>query len=129
MRIALEAAYGTAFCAIGNGANILLRRVLNLECYRPVHVGSFIEIRGVALHVARAYIVVGLIGGPNEKGSGPWMDALIGFVQVDAEGRLKEFPQELAIGKPGAEWDSLQQRLAKLLKLRVRNGKKVSGEW
>ena len=64
LRIALEAAYATAFRAIGEDANLLLRRVLNLECYRQVPVGSMIEIRGLPLHVTRAYMVVGMIGSP-----------------------------------------------------------------
>src|SRR5438270_6513628 len=55
MRIALEAAYTTAFRAVGDTANLLLRRVLSLECYRPVPVGSMIEIRGTVLHLTRAY--------------------------------------------------------------------------
>ncbi len=83
--------------------------------------------RGSALH--RAYLVVGLIGAPDEGQTSPWMDGLLGFVQVDAEGRLCEFPRELTLPKLTSEWSSLQERMTKLLKLRVRNGKKVSGEW
>ena len=52
LRIALEAAYAAAFRVVGDEANLLLRRVLNLECYRPVPEGSMIEIRGVPLHAA-----------------------------------------------------------------------------
>ena len=34
LRIALEAAYNTAFRFIGHEANLLLRRVLTVECYK-----------------------------------------------------------------------------------------------
>jgi acyl-CoA hydrolase len=129
MRIALEAAYATGARAIGDQANLLLRRVLNIECYRPVHVGQIVEIRGIALHVTRAYVVIGIIGVPQGNEHGPWMDGLLGFVQVDGEGRLCEFPRELTLPKIGTEWESLQQRMQKLLKIRVRNGKKVTEEW
>ncbi|MDX1961683.1 MAG: hypothetical protein SFX18_00935 [Pirellulales bacterium] len=129
LRLALESAYATSARAVGQGANLLLRRVLNLECYRPVNVGEIVEIRGLPLHIARAYMVVGLIGAPGAHHNSPWMDGLMGFVQVDAEGRLCEFPQELSLPKAGAEWQPLQERMQRLLKIRVRNGKKVSGEW
>jgi acyl-CoA thioesterase YciA len=129
LRIALEAGYATAFRTVGDDANLLLRRVLSLECYRPVPVGSMIEIRGTPLHMARAYLVIGMIGSPLPGSSGPWMDGLMGFVQVDEQGRLTEFPEEIELGEPGKEWDSLRERMRRLLKMRVRNGKKVSGEW
>src|SRR2546430_17500573 len=64
MRIALEAAYNTAFRAVGSTANLLLRRVLALECYRPVPVGSMIEIRRTVLHLPPAYLVARLISRP-----------------------------------------------------------------
>ena len=130
LRLALEAAYATAARTVGDGANVLLRRVLNLECYKPVNVGQVVEIHGLPLHVTRAYMVIGFIGVPNEGSkSGPWMDGLMGFVQVDDKGRLCEFPRELTLPKASSEWTSLKERMDKLLKLRVRNGKKVSGEW
>ncbi len=129
LRLALEAAYATSARTVGEGANVLLRRVLNIECYRPVNVGQVVEIHGLPLHLTRAYMVIGLIGMPTEGKSGPWMDGLMGFVQVDDKGRLCEFPRELTLPKAGSEWNSLKERMDKLLKLRVRNGKKVSGEW
>jgi acyl-CoA thioesterase YciA len=129
LRISLEAAYATAFRAIGDDANLLLRRVLNLECYRPVPVGSMIEIRGWPLHVTRAYLIVGMIGTPLPGSASPWMDGLMGFVQVDEQGRLSELPEDISIAEPGQEWDSLRERMRRLLKMRVRNGKRVSGEW
>jgi acyl-CoA hydrolase len=129
LRIALEAAYATAFRAIGDDANLLLRRVLNLECYRPVPVGSMIEIRGLPLHITRAYLIVGMIGTPLPGSTGPWMDGLMGFVQVDDQGRLTELPEDMSLPEPAEEWGPLRERMRRLLKMRVRNGRKVSGEW
>lgn len=121
MRIALEAAYNTAFRAVGSTANLLLRRVLSIECYRPVPVGSMIEIRGTVLHLTRAYLVAGVIGSPLPGQRNPWMDGLFGFVQVDSEGRPAEFPDDLAIDAPEGDWLRLHQRMLKLLRIRGRN--------
>ncbi|HEY1602591.1 MAG TPA: hypothetical protein VGG64_23505 [Pirellulales bacterium] len=119
LRIALEAAYVTGHRAVGSGANLLLRRVLSLECYRPVPVGSMIEIRGVPLHLTRAYLVVGLVGLPLAEQDGPWMDALLGFVQVDGDGQPAPFPNELATPAPAdSEWRDLAERMEKLLRVR-----------
>jgi acyl-CoA hydrolase len=122
MRIALEAAYATAFRAIGHDANLLLRRVLSIECYKPVPQGSFVEIRGTVLHVTRAYMVTGLIGAPLPGSSGPWMDGLFGFAQVDEDGRATEFPGDLTAETATTEWRKLQERMKKLLRIRGRNG-------
>jgi acyl-CoA thioesterase YciA len=122
MRIALEAAYSTASRCVGDTANLLLRRVLSLECYRPVPVGSHVEIRGTVLHLTRAYLVTGLISSPLPGQKSPWMDGLLGFVQVDDEGRPAEFPDDLTIQPPPEAWHSLQQRMQKLLRIRGRNG-------
>ena len=46
LRLALEAGYATAWKHVGTEANLVLRRVLNLECLRPVPVGTVIEIEG-----------------------------------------------------------------------------------
>jgi acyl-CoA hydrolase len=124
VRIALEAAYGTAFRFIGNDANLLLRRVLSIECYKPVPQGSMIEIRGTVLHMTRAYLVTGLVGTPLPGQSSPWMDGLLGFVQVDDEGRAVEFPRDVEVETPAAEWRKLQERMKKLLRIRGRNGAK-----
>jgi acyl-CoA hydrolase len=123
LRIALEASYATAFRYIGDDANLLLRRVLNLECYRPVPQGSFVDIRGTVLHVTRAYLVTALIGDPLPGQDGPWMDGLMGFVQVGADGRAEEFPGDLSVSAPSAEWRNLHERMKKLLRIRGRNGK------
>jgi acyl-CoA thioesterase YciA len=118
LRIALEAAYATAHNSVGQGANLLLRRVLSLECYRPVPVGRLIEIQGMALHLTRAYLVVGLIGVPLDENSGPWMDALMGFVQVDEAGQPDAFPTELPAPEADEQWRELSERMDKLLRIR-----------
>ena len=122
MRIALEAAYNTAFRFIGQDANLLLRRVLSIECYKPVPQGSFVEIQGTILHVTRAYLVTGLISTPLPGQSGPWMDGLLGFAQVNDDGRATEFPGDLSIDTPTGQWRKLHERMKKLLKIRGRNG-------
>jgi hypothetical protein len=71
----------------------LLRRVLNLECLRPVPVGTVIEIEGAILHRAQAYLVTGLVGTPLKSGEGPWLEALLGFAQVDEAGRPDGLPE------------------------------------
>jgi acyl-CoA hydrolase len=112
LRIALEAAYATAS----------LRRVLSLECYRPVPVGTLIEIRGTVLHFTRAYMVTALVGSPLAGQKNAWMDGLMGFVQVDEAGRAAEFPIEAEISPPDSSWESLRGRMQKLLRIRGRNG-------
>src|SRR5215831_2309407 len=87
LRLALEAGYAAAWNHVGTEANLVLRRVLNLECLRPVPVGTVIEIRGVVLHRGHTYLVTGLAGSPLACGEGPWLEALLGFAQVDAAGR------------------------------------------
>jgi acyl-CoA thioesterase YciA len=120
LRIVLEAGYATAWQHLGTQANVVLRRVLNVECLRPVPVGTVIEIQGLALHRTQTYLVTGLYGAPLAAGQGPWMEALLGFVQVDAAGRPTALPggeEKLAI--PTEEvWPRLQERLRKLLKVR-----------
>src|SRR5215813_586090 len=125
MRIALEAAYGTAFRFIGHDANLLLRRVLSIECYKPVPQGSFVEIRGTILHVTRAYLVTGLIGVLFPGKNGPWMEGMMGFVQVNENGRATEFPGDLTVKTPTAEWAKMHERMKKLLRIRGRN----EAEW
>ena len=120
LRLALEAGYATAYSACGPRANLVLRRVVNLECLRPVPVGSVIEIQGTVLHRAQAYLVTGLLGAPLEPGQGPWLEALLGFAQVDEQGRPDALP---AAGAPGEtpdtpDWQRLAARLERLLKIR-----------
>jgi hypothetical protein len=91
-----------------------------LECVRPVPVGTVITIEGAVLHRAQAYLVAGLLGKPLASGQEPWLEALLGFAQVDAAGR----PDALPAAAPSAtvpdseHWRRLQQRLQKLLHLR-----------
>ena len=90
---ALEAAYAEATRGVGAQANLMLRRVLNMECRRAVPVGSLVEIKGAILQVRQCHIVVGVVGMPLAEGDLPWMDGLFGFVQVDKQGSPIELPK------------------------------------
>jgi acyl-CoA hydrolase len=120
LRLALEAGYATAWKHVGPQANLVLRRVLNLECLRPVPVGTVIEIEGAVLHRTQVYLVTGLIGTPLEVGQGPWLEALLGFAQVDDTGRPDALPEGAGAGQvPDSDsWRRLDERLHKLLHLR-----------
>ena len=120
LRYVLEAGYATAWKHVGPGANLLLRRVLNMECLRPVPVGSVVEIQGAVIHRTSAYLVCGLFGTPLDSGCGPWSEALLGFVQVGEDGKVAHFPSDLpAIEQPiGDPWDRLASRFRKLLRIR-----------
>ncbi len=120
LRLALEAAYATAWKHVGTEANLVLRRVLNLECLRPVPVGTVIEIEGAVLYRTQAYLVTGLFGKSLAPGQGPWMEGLLGFAQVDESGRVDALPADAAMGEvpDGEEWRRLEERMQKLLHLR-----------
>ena len=119
LRIALEAAYAAAYRLVGKEANLVLRRVLNLECYCPVPVGTVVEIRGTCLHTQRAYLVIGLLGTPLAGQDRPWMDGLMGFVQVDHDGRPTPFAQPPQTESPAdPRWQQLHQRMTPLLHMR-----------
>jgi acyl-CoA hydrolase len=120
LRLALEAGYATAWRHVGSHANLVLRRVLNLECLRPVPVGTVIEIEGMVLHRRQAYLVTGLIGTPLATGQRPWLEALLGFAQVDEKGQAAALPTGAGEGKvpDSKEWRRLGQRLQKLLRVR-----------
>jgi hypothetical protein len=98
----------------------VLRRVLNLECLRPVPVGTVIEIEGAVLHRAQAYLLTGLVGTPLKPGEGPWLEALLGFAQVDEAGRPDGLPEGAGpAGVPDSDaWRRLDERLHKPLHLR-----------
>ncbi len=120
LRLALEAAYATAYKHIGPQANLVLRRVLNLECLHPVPVGTVIEIEGAVLHRAQAYLITGLLGTSLKPGEGPWVEALLGFAQVDEAGRPAALPEGAGSASvPDSDaWRRLDERLHKLLHLR-----------
>ena len=120
LRLALEAGYATAWKHVGAQANLVLRRVLNLECLHPVPVGTVIEIEGAVLHRTQAYLVTGLIGTPLVAGQGAWLEALLGFAQVNDAGRPDALPEGAGDGTmpDSADWRRLGQRLQKLLRLR-----------
>ncbi|HEY1187264.1 MAG TPA: hotdog domain-containing protein [Gemmata sp.] len=119
LRLVLEAGYATAWKHIGPEANLVLRRVLNMECLRPVPVGVVVEIQGTVLHRTAAYLVCGLVGMPWDGGA-PWAEALFGFAQVNPDGKLTHFPDHLpAVSRPPGEvWERLEKRMNKVLRLR-----------
>lgn len=120
LSLALEAGYATAYRAAGASANLVLKRVLDLRCLEPVPVGNVIEIRGREIYRARAHLIIGLVGSPLFGRTGPWLDALMQFVQVDESGRPEPLMGEpLAEGLiQGTPWDSLHDRAIKLLAIR-----------
>jgi acyl-CoA thioesterase YciA len=120
LSLALEAGYATAFRAAGLNANLVLKRVLDIRCYEPVPVGQVVQIRGREIHRARAQIIVALSGSFQMDQSSPWMDGLMQFVQVDAEGRPEPLDDEpddepLDLDLP---WSLLQERARKLLHIK-----------
>lgn len=120
LRFALEAGYATAWKHVGPRANLVLRRVINMECIKPVPVGVVVEIQGTVLHRTSAYLVCGLVGTPLAPGQSEWLEALFGFAQVDENGRLDRFPvEEVPLQLPkGEAWTRLDTRLKKLLRIR-----------
>src|SRR5271156_3509832 len=120
LSLALEAGYATAFRAAGLNANLVLKRVLDLRCYEPVPIGRVVQIRGREIHRARAQIVVALLGSSNADQPSVWMDSLMQFVQVDAEGRpmpLEDEPEDDGL-MLDAPWSPLRDRARKLLQIR-----------
>jgi acyl-CoA thioesterase YciA len=118
LQYGLETAYATATRAVGTAANLMLRRVISLECRQSVPVGSLVEIRGAVLAVRRGYLAVGVIGMPLAGQDLPWMDGLFGFAQVGPTGLPVELPGEV---EPVAEcplWHPLIDRHAMLAKVR-----------
>jgi acyl-CoA hydrolase len=120
LRFVLEAGYATAWKHVGPQANLVLRRVLNMECQEPVPVGVVVEIQGTVLHRTAAYLVCGLVGTPIEPDQDPWVEALLGFAQVTKSGKLDNFPETLpGVKMPdGPVWERLAGRMKKLLRLR-----------
>jgi acyl-CoA hydrolase len=121
LSLALEAAYATAYRAVGTSANLVLKRVLDLRCYEPVPVGSVVEIRGAEVLRARAHVVVGIFGAPLTERASPWMDALMQFVQVDPSGHPEpiEVQAEQATLENQPPWSELHKRAERLLAIRL----------
>lgn len=120
LRFALEAGYATAWKHVGPQANLVLRRVINMECIKPVPVGVVVEIQGTVMHRTSAYLVCGLVGTPLEPGQGEWLEALFGFAQVDEHGKLDRFPADPVPPQlpRGEVWTRLEARLKKLIRMR-----------
>lgn len=119
LRMGLEAAYAAAHRIIGREANIVLRRVLNVECNEPVPVGTVVEIRAQALHMRRAYVVIGLLGTPLRPSAPPWMEGLMGFVQINGGGRPAPLPSDIEIPEnPGEDWQRVVDRMKKIIKIK-----------
>jgi acyl-CoA thioesterase YciA len=118
LRYGLEAAYAAACRGAGPGANLMLRRVLSLECRRSVPVGALVELRGAVLDVRQAYLVVGVVGMPLEGHTLPWMDGLFGFAQVNEAGLPGSLPAPVEPTAPGPLWRPLVERLGKLAAVR-----------
>ncbi len=120
LTMALEAGYAAAFRAVGESANLVLKRVLDLRCFEPVPVGLVVEFRALEIHRARAQVVVALYGSPLLGRSAPWMEGLMQFVQIDAEGR----PQAISGTPPdpplnlSEPWETLRARGMRLLAIR-----------
>jgi len=118
LRHALEAAYAAACRSAGADANLMLRRVLSVECRQSVPVGALVEIRGAVLQVRQCYLVVGVVGMPLDGHTLPWMDGLLGFVQVDTVGKPVELPQAIERVADAPLWQPLLARLEKLAEIR-----------
>ena len=119
--LALEAAYSTGYRAIGDSANLVLKRVLDLRCLRPVPIGEVVQIRGRVLFLRSAQVVVGLYGSPLRGQNGPWMDAIMQFVQIDEKGRPLAFDEPIVQNycqDSAQPWGELGARLEKLIQIR-----------
>ena len=117
LRLSLEAGYATAFNRLGGEANLVLRRVLDLQCRRPVPVGKVVEIRGTPLLVRRTFLIVGLAGRLCGEPQTAWMDGLMSFVQVGEGGRPVALPREV-VENAAADWSGLRDRAERLVHLR-----------
>ena len=129
LRYALETAYATACRAVGPQANLMLRRVLSLECRRSVPVGALVEIRGAVLQLKQGSLVVGVVGMPLEGHTLPWMDGLLGFVQVDAAGLPVGLPVDVETADLAGFWQPLHERLDKLGTIRGATAEWIAAGW
>ena len=124
LRYALESGYATACRAAGPEGNLMLRRVLSLECRQSVPVGTLVEIRGAVLQAKRGYLVAGVVGMPLDGHTLPWMDGLFGFAQVDPAGLPVSLPHPVEVAADGPLWQPLLARLEKLAAIRG-----ATGDW
>jgi acyl-CoA thioesterase YciA len=129
LRYALETAYAAACRGAGPEANLVLRRVLSLECRRSVPVGTLVELRGAVLQVRQGSLVVGVVGMPFEGHTLPWMDGLLGFVQVDAAGLPVGLPAEVETADRAGFWQPLHERLDKLAAIRGATAEWIAAGW
>ena len=111
LKYGLEAAYAAATRGVGPEANLMLRRVLSVECRRTVPVGTLVELQGAILQARQCYIDVGVVGMPLATGDVPWMDGLFGFVQVDQKGLPTELPEKIQMASNKKFWTPLLKRL------------------
>lgn len=111
LKYGLEAAYAAATRGVGSKANLMLRRVLSVECRRAVPVGALVEIQGAILQVRQCHIVVGVVGMPLTNEDVPWMDGLFGFVQVNEKGLPAELPETIRTTSNKTFWAPLINRL------------------
>jgi len=120
LRYALENAYATACRAAGPEANLMLRRVVSLECRRSVPVGALVEIRGAVLQAKRGYLVAGVVGMPLDGHTLPWMDGLLG----DEAGLPVALPEPVEVAADTPLWQPLVKRLDQLASIRG-----ATGDW
>ncbi|QDV33250.1 acyl-CoA thioesterase [Tautonia plasticadhaerens] len=122
LSLALEAAYATGYRVLGDSANLVLKRVLDLRCYEPVPVGRVVELRGREVNRTRAQVVIALRGVPLSGRSADWMDGLMQFVQVDLRGRPLPIAEDASpsIGPFPPGWLEIRRRAERLLTVRVR---------
>ena len=118
LRYALEAAYAAACLATGPAANLMLRRVLSIECRRAVPVGTLVELRGAVLEARRGYLAVGVVGIPLPGDTLPWLDGILGFVQVDESCLPVDLPAPVSSAADEPLWRPLAARLEKLAGVR-----------
>jgi acyl-CoA thioesterase YciA len=121
LSLALEAGYSTAYRAVGQSANLVLKRVLDLRCFEPVSIGRVVEIRGLEVYRARAQVVVALRGTPLPGHPRPWMDSLMQFVQINESGHPEPLSVNPTDGDPPElplTWQPLRDRARKLLAIR-----------
>ena len=129
LRYALEAAYATAVRAAGPETNLVLRRVLSLECRKGVPVGTLVELRGAVLQVRQSYLVAGVVGMPLEGQSLPWMDGLFGFANVNAAGAVVDLPRGVEVAEESVLWQPLVERLGKLAMVRGATADWLAAGW